>query len=282
MNNNFKASNDDIDFSGIFVGQYPKEEEWYKELKNKLSKFIFKKPVNITSSVNDVMHPRDYNYIVNNFIALFNSRESPKMKLLRQGANSKKFLNKSIVDYHVNFFVSFPDRKSYYGYEIYVNCQRDVLIKEFKFETSIVDVQLKGSVGLSDIQYGVIDNITDEKNVRFYKDTNKYGEYHFMFKDDEIKSILNEKGKMVNSITETDKKNTDVKIPISIKRDIYQNRYQRGQPPNQPKYVSKFLYTNPSESKGKLQIGNSCIDLDKNNNAFPNNCYETKALLFSI
>ena len=31
-----KAPNDDIEFSGIFLKQYPEEEKWYKELQDKL------------------------------------------------------------------------------------------------------------------------------------------------------------------------------------------------------------------------------------------------------
>ena len=124
-NDNQKAYNDDIDFSGIKISQYPKEEKWYKELQSKLKKFVKSEPIKMTRFKNDVMHPRDYEYIVNNFIALYNQNESIKMKLLRQGKNQKQIINMKYVDYQANFFVEFPKRESYHGYEISIRVQRD-------------------------------------------------------------------------------------------------------------------------------------------------------------
>ena len=273
FDDNQKAYNDDIDFSGIKISQYPKEEKWYKELEDKLKKYVKSKPVNRIRFKNDVMHPRDYEYIVNNFIALYNQNENPKMRLLRQGKNEKQIINMSVVSYKAHFFVEFPERESYHAYEIGVGIERDVKKPgRFKFDENIVECKFVGAVGLSDIKFGVPnDMLKKQQNIRFYKDTDKYGNYKFMFNDNEIASILSEQSGKVRKITESDK--TGVKnVPVGTKRDIYQNRFQRGEPPKEPKYVPEKIYTQPSKSEGKLRIGNKCMEVDTFGKIVPRNC----------
>lgn len=271
FNDNQKAFNDDIDFSGIKLEQYPKEEQWYRELQMKLNKFKKAKEIKGYPK-KDVMHPRDYEYIVNNFIALYNQNESIKMRLLRQGKNMKTIINGKIVDYKVNFFVEFPNRKSYHGYEISVHLQRDATKnKTFKFDNSLIDIKFEGVIGLSDISYGVPNDLHNQNNIRFYKDTDKYGNYKFMFNDNEIQNILQSRSGKVREIVESDK--TGIKnVPVGTKRDIYQNRFQRKEPPKEPKYVPDKIYTNPSKLTGKLQIGNSCLDIDSFGKIVPRPC----------
>ena len=218
------------------------------------------------------MHPRDYEYIVNNFIALYNQNNKPYMKLVREGNSKKNIYNSLIVDYKVNFFVNFPNRKSYHAYEISVNIQRDVRkSKSFKFENSIISAEFKGVMGLSDVQYGVPNDITNRNNIRFYKDTNKYGEYLFMYNDKDIKNILNKKSGQVDVIEETDKTGVK-KIPVGTRRNIYQDRFQRNQKLKDPKYVPENIYTQPSKTKGKLMIGNKCMDVNGAGKVVSKNC----------
>lgn len=271
---NQKAYNDDIEYSGIFLKQYPKEEEWYKELSDKLKRFKKGEPINHKISVkNDVMHPRDYEYIVNNFVILFNQSEKPVMRLIRQGSNKKSIIDKIIVDYVVNFFVEFPNRESYYGYEIMVHVQRNATSKQkFQFDNSIVDVKLKGGSGLSDVSYGVPNDIKNKDNIRFYKDTNQYGEYLFMFNDAETKQILSEKGAKFDESVKG--------VPVVTGRDILQNRPQRNIKRSGPKYVSEKTYIQPSESKGKLRIGNKCMSIDSFGKIVPRDCNEDSLTQF--
>ena len=274
FNDNQKAMNDDIDFSGIMLKQYPKEEGWYKELQNKLNGFRTANKIE-GSSIKDVMHPRDYQYIVNNFIALYNRNQTPKMKLLRKGKNEKNYIDRKFVEYKANFFIEFPDRKSYHAYEIHVHLIRNAADKDFKFEKNIVNVKFEGVVGLSDIKYGVANDINNNNNLRFYKDTDKYGNYRFTYEDPEIASILKNRSGRVDAITESDK--TGVKnVPVGTKRNIYQNRFQRGEPPKQPKFVPTKIYTMPGKKKGKLQLGNKCVDILKNGKIVPMACNEVK------
>lgn len=270
FNDNQKAFNDDISFSGIKLKQYPKEESWYKELQGKLDNFKKKSEIK-GSSIKDVMHPRDYQYIVNNFIALYNGNQTPKMKLLRQGKMEKNYINGRYVEYKVNFFVEFPERKSYHAYEIHIHMIRDASNKNFQFDSSIVNVKFEGVVGLSDIKYGVGNDININNNLRFYKDTDKYGNYRFTYEDPQIKSILKNRSGRVDAIEETDK--TGVKnIPVGTKRNIYQNRFQRGEPPKEPKFVSKKIYNIPYKKTGKLQIGNKCMHIMPNGKIEPKPC----------
>lgn len=278
FNDNQKAFNDDVNYSGIKLEQYPQEEAWYKTLQNNLNRLIKKQIIdNIIERQKDVMHPRDYQYIVNNFIALYNQNFPEKMKLVRQGNQEKLILNKYIVDYKVNFFVEFPNRKSYHAYEVSIEIQRDIR-KDFNFEYSIVKAEFIGVLSLSDVKFGVFNNlINQEDNVRFYKDTDKYGNYKFMFNDKEIQNILKSKSGTINKITETDK--TGIKqVPIGTKRDLYQNRIQRGQPPIQPTYEPEQLYRIPNKSQGKLRIGNKCVNIDEKGNIRPYDCEQTNTL----
>lgn len=265
--NNQKAHNDDIDFSGIFLNQYPEEEAWYKDLQGKLSKYKKKDEVNkIINFKKDIMHPSDFEYITNNFIALYNQYEKPVMKLIRGGLQEKNIINKVFTEYKANFFVEFPNRKSYYGYEIMVHLQRDVRSKEkFKFENTIVDVKLKGGIGLSDVSYGVPNDIQNESNNRFYKDTNQYGEYLFMYNDNEVKQILQDRSGQVDESIKG--------VAVGTGRNIISNRHQRGKTPVQPKYVANKIYTEPSKSKGKVKIGGKCIEIDPFfNKLIPGDC----------
>jgi hypothetical protein len=277
FNDNQKAYNDDIEFSGIKLSQYPKEEEWYKTLENNLNRFKKSNPIKVKFEKTDVMHPKDYEYIVNNFIALYNQNNTIKMKLTRQGKNSKKIVNGKVVNYKANFFVEFPERKSYHAYEISVEIERDATQnKSFKFDNNIVNCKFEGAIGLSDIQFGVPNDINNnnKNNIRFYKDTNKYGEYLFMYSEPEIKSILAKKQGQLKQIDEIDK--TGVRqVPVSTNRNIYSNRFQRHKPPKEMKFVSKKLYTNPSKMQGKLQIGNKCMSVDTFGKIVPRDCTET-------
>ena len=261
FNDNQKAYNDDIQFSGIKLKQYPKEETWYKELQMKLNKFKKTPEIKGTEKL-DVMHPRDYEYVVNNFIALYNGNSNPKMRLIRQGKNQKKYINGRYVEYKAHFFVEFPERKSYHSYEISVQVIRDAKKnKMFKFENGIIDVKFEGVVGLSDVKYGVPNDINKSNNIRFYKDTDKYGNYKFMFNDNEIASILSNRSGRVDAIKESDKSGVK-NVPVGTKRNIYQNRFQRGQPPKEPKFVPTKIYTQPSKKEGKLQIAGKCLHKD--------------------
>lgn len=266
-----KAFNDDINFSGIFLKQYPTEEEWYKELQNKLSKFKrieMLKESEIKQVKKDVIHPRDYSFIVNNFIMLYNRNETPKARLARQSSSEKNIINNRYVEYKVNFFVEFPNRKSYYGYEIQIHLLRDATQnKNFKFENSIINVELKGGVGLSDILYGVPED-KNEKNVKFYKDTNEYGEYLFTFKDNEIKQILKEKSGQVNEPIKG--------VIVGSGRNVIQNRPQRHQYKKQPEYVPKRTYTQPSAPKGKLRLGGQCLSINSFDKIVTRNCEDAK------
>lgn len=276
MENFQKAFNDDIEFSGIFLKQYPKEEEWYKELASKLIKFKRGDPVkNIINIRKDVMHPRDYEHIVNNFVILYNQNEKPVMRLVRDGENEKNIINKVIVDYKVNFFVEFPNRESYYAYEISVNIQRNASSSQkFNFENSIVNVELKGGSGLSDVKYGVPNDLNNKNNIKFYKDTNEYGEYLFMYNDDEVKQILSERsGKVDESIKG---------VPVGTSRNIISNRPQRNAPVEQPKYVPTKVYTQPVKTTGKLQIGNQCMRVDElSDKIVASNCEEGSEFVYS-
>lgn len=255
----FKAHNDHIDFSGIFIKEYPKEEKWYKKLQQKLNKYKRKSEIKSRTIKTDVMHPRDYQYIVNNFIALYNQSEDDKMRLVRGGKMIKKIINGKIVDYQAHFFVDFPKRKSYHSYEISIHLQRDATRNNsYNFESSIINAKLNGAIGTSDISYGVPNDINNNTNVRFYKDTNKYGNYRFMFNDKQTQAILKKQSGKISKINETDK--TGVKtVPVGTKRNIFSNRYQRGEPPKQPQYVPEKIYTKPSKMEGKLQIGDKCF-----------------------
>lgn len=264
---NSKAYNDDIPFSGIKIQQYPEENTFYKELQNKLQKYVKLTPTKSNIVKKDVMHPRDYQYIINNFIGLYNQKENPKMRLARQGNYIKEIINNKIVNYKANFFVEFPNRKSYHAYEISIELERDATKnKLFKFENSITKLEFIGSVGLSDIKFGVPNDLNNNNHLRFYKDTNKYGEYLFMYKNDEIQNILKEKNSKV------DKKNGEQQIHIGTNRNIYQNRFQRNKPPDTVQFISKNLYTQPNKTKGKLQIGSKCLGKDIFDNIVPMDC----------
>ena len=266
-----KAINTETQMSGIFIKQYPEEEQFYEQLKNKFKQYIKKEPIkDIKTKRRDVMHPLDFEYISNNFVGLYNLRESPKMKLIREGMMEKTIINKNIVDYKITFFVEFPERKSYYGYEIAINVQRNAMDKSFTLEPNMTNVELKGALGLSDLTFGVVNrNLDNQKNIRFYKDTNKFGEYLFMPSDSETKNTLKAKG----AILEENQQRANASIKNSGPK-VIQGRFQRGEPPQKPKFVPQRIYTQPSKNIGKLRIGGQCIgeSLANKSRLLPKNC----------
>lgn len=274
-NDSILPLNEDVPFSGIRLSEYPDEKKWYEKLDKKLKQLKAKSSVDVKQEKKDVMHPRDYNYIVKNFLALYNEKFTPKMKVLRPGKSIKKIINMRYVDYQIHIFVEFPNRKSYYGYEIMVRVQRDASKNAiWSFSDNIIDVQLKGAVGLSDLKFGVPVDLKKNNSLRFYKDSNQYGEYKFTFKDEEVKKILEKGSGKVQQINESDKKG-EKNVLVGTKRNIYTERRQRGEMPKPPRYVPARIYKQPQKKEGRLQIGYNCLDL-KNGKIVANPCRNVK------
>ena len=278
-----QAINTDTNMTGIFIKQYPEEEQFYKELEDKFKAYSSIEGVKkIISQRRDVMHPLDFEYIANNFVALYNLNETPKMKIVREGSMEKTILNKFIADYTITFFVEFPERKSYYGYEIMIKVQRNAKNKSFTLRENIVKVELKGALGLSDLSFGVVNrNLHNQKNIRFYKDTNKFGEYLFMPSNDETKNILQSKGAILDA-NQKRLANSGKTAPKNSGPKVIQGRFQRGEPPAQAKFVPERAYTQPSKNKGKLKIGSYCIGTSSNDKfrMIPKNCDDDLTLEF--
>jgi len=218
-----------------------------KSLKKLENKKLNLKKIERKNIKNLILKNNEIEYIINDFIQLYNQNNKNRMNFQRKSLGVKLNLNDKDNIFFISFFSEFENYIHIKYFNIFFIC----ITNDYNIKDKILFVDILGSLAQSDVL-----------NANSFKDIK--GDFINIFKDKPLEFIL---------------KQNEINKLLELRLNPTLDKYQRGILPNYVYKTNKIINIDTGSKKIKIKMNGKCLN-QKNGNIILDNCEESKKYIY--